>query len=61
MDPLRSSWSRSWQAIGGPVDEPLFERLIAARQAALEANAPADFAGRLHDLVLDGSVAELER
>jgi predicted metal-dependent HD superfamily phosphohydrolase len=30
MEKLRSSWARAWQAIGGPVDEPLFERLIAA-------------------------------
>ena len=112
MDRLRSSWSRAWQAIGGPVDEPLFERLIAAwseahrhyhtlqhlgeclgrlasvvlmaqrpaevelaiwfhdavhdperddnetlsaawaRQAASDADAPADVAGRLHDLVM---------
>ena len=112
MDRLRSSWSRAWQAIGGPVDEPLFERLIAAwseahrryhtlqhlgeclermasvahlarrpaevelalwfhdaildvqrddnetrsaawaRQTATDAGAPADVAGRLHELVM---------
>ena len=117
MDRLRPSWSRAWQAIGSPVDVPLFERLIGAwseehrryhtlqhleeclqrtartahlamrpaevelalwfhdaiydvqrddnetlsagwlRQTALEADAPADVAGRLHDLVMATSHA----
>ncbi|HEX2539833.1 MAG TPA: N-methyl-D-aspartate receptor NMDAR2C subunit [Caldimonas sp.] len=30
MDRLRPSWSRAWQAVRGPDDAPLFERLIAA-------------------------------
>ena len=30
MDPLRASWSRAWHAVGGPENEPLYERLVAA-------------------------------
>ena len=30
MDRFRPSWARAWLAVGGAVDVPLFERLVAA-------------------------------